>query len=99
MSKTKAPDCIQMRESGEWYIKQKSVVKTLKHLSNQLCEAARIQANQQIQELLDSGEEIDVRAAQTLRDDTVHNVKGALKVVIDYFSEDLNGRDDVKENS
>ena len=99
MSKAKAPDCIQMKESGEWYIKQKAIVKTLKTLSKNLCEAARIQANQQIQELLDSGEEIDVRAAHVLRDDTVHNVKGAMKVVIDYFSEDLNGRDDVKENS
>lgn len=99
MSKTKSPDCIQMRESGEWYIKQNAIIKALKTLSKNLCEAARIQANQQIQELLDSGEEIDVRAAQTLRDDTVHNVKGTMKVVIDYFSDDLNGRDDVKENS
>lgn len=99
MSKTKAPDCIQMRESGEWYIRQKAVVKSLKLLSKRLCEVARIQANQQLQELLDDGKDIDVRAAQTLRDDTVHNVKGAMKVVIDYFSDDLNGRDDVKENS
>lgn len=97
MSK-KIPDCIQMRESGEWYIRQKAIVKMLKTLSKNLCEAARIQANQQVQELLDSGEDIDVRAAQTFRDDTVHNVKGTMKVVIDYFSEDLNGRDDIKEN-
>ena len=97
--KPKSPDCIQYSQNGEWYIKQKTIIKRLKELSKTLQEAARIQANQQIQEALDSGVELDVRAMHTLRDDTVHNVRGAMEVVINYFSTDLNKDPDIKECS